>query len=165
MVIIVFRDISKSYHRFNFPQILFFMNNHIPSIRPSECDDFKGFFSLKSATFDKIISSTNDLEKATSEIMLLLSNNADSITIEQSEKAFAETITTLEMALSSIINYNKMQKSPQLRSIVANSSNNSAVFSLFYDYVQLAIKVYNQKIFFNPSFFSYIIFFTNLLSC
>lgn len=165
MVIIVFRDISKSCHRFNFPQILFYMNNHIPSIRPSECDDFKGFFSLKSATFDKIISSTNDLEKATSDIMLLLSNNADSITIEQSEKAFAETITTLEMALSSIINYNKMQKSPQLRSIVANSSNNSAVFSLFYDYVQLAIKVYNQKIFFNPSFFSYIIFFTNLLSC
>lgn len=142
--------------------VLFKEMHNAPASQPSECDDFHGFYPLKSITIDKIMESTNDLEKSISDLMMLLDNNSNSISIEQSEKVFSETIKTIELSLSSYLNYLKIQKSPQLRSIVANTSKETNLFSLFYDYTQLAIKVYNQKIFYNPSFFQFIIFFTNL---
>ena len=140
------------------------MNNHIPVSQPSECDDYRGFYPLNSITIDKILVSTNDLEKVISDLINLIDNNPDSITLDQSEKAFSETIGTIEMSLNSIFNYFKIQKSPQLKSITTNMPKDEALFSFFYDYTQLAIKVYNQKIFYNPSFYPFIIFFTNLIN-
>ncbi|OHS93438.1 hypothetical protein TRFO_40293 [Tritrichomonas foetus] len=134
----------------------------LPFTNTKEFDEFNGSFSKRTVTYDNVKYTQNTLDQILQRFQIVLNNDATIFDTEMKKKIMRETINAIENSKSSIYNFVRFKGFPQMKLSIFDAPTDEIIFGMFLEYIESALKVYNNKLFFTPSIFPFIIFFTNL---